>query len=87
MVRKEPYLAAYSMTDPRTVERLPGRARGGYAKFADILKRTLAAEPHATRERGSPTGTSSSNATYRSPTPPRSLNGEHPAGNRAVTAR
>jgi hypothetical protein len=51
VVRKEPYQAAYTMTDPRTGERLPGRAPGGYAKFADILKRKLAAEPHATRER------------------------------------
>src|SRR5262249_26168950 len=30
---------------------LPGRAPGGYAKFAGILRRKLAAEPHATRER------------------------------------
>ena len=37
VVRKEPYLAAYTMTDPRSGERLPGRAPGGYAKFADIL--------------------------------------------------
>jgi hypothetical protein len=51
VVRKEPYLAAYTMTDPRSGERLPGRAPGGYAKFADILKRKLDAEPHATRER------------------------------------
>jgi hypothetical protein len=51
VVRKEPYLAAYSMTDPRSGERLQGRAPGGYAKFADILARKLAAEPHATRER------------------------------------
>ena len=35
VVRKEPYLAAYTMTDPRSGERLPGRAPGGYAKFAD----------------------------------------------------
>lgn len=40
VVRKEPYLAAYTMTDPRTGERLPGRAPGGYAKFADILARS-----------------------------------------------
>jgi len=32
-------------------ERLPGRAPGNYAKFADILKRKLDAEPHATHER------------------------------------
>lgn len=51
VVRREPYLAAYTMTDPRSGERLPGRAPGGYAKFADILARKLAAEPHATRER------------------------------------
>jgi hypothetical protein len=51
VVRREPYLAAYTMTHPRTGERLPGRAPGGYAKFADILKRKLAAEPHATHER------------------------------------
>jgi hypothetical protein len=51
VVRREPYLAAYTMTDPRSGERLPGRAPGGYAKFADILERKLAAEPHATRER------------------------------------
>jgi len=51
VVRKEPYLAVYTMTDPRSGERLPGRAPGGYAKFADILRRKLAAEPHATRER------------------------------------
>jgi TrwC relaxase len=51
VVRKEPYLAAYTMTDPRTGERLPGRAPGGYAKFTEILERKLAAEPHATHER------------------------------------
>ncbi len=51
VVRKEPYLAVYTMTDPRSGERLPGRAPGGYAKFADILRRKLEAEPHATRER------------------------------------
>jgi len=51
VVRREPYLAVYNMIDPRTGERLPGRAPGGYAKFADILKRKLAAEPHATGER------------------------------------
>jgi hypothetical protein len=51
VVRREPYLAVYTMTDPKTGERLPGRAPGGYAKFADILKRKLAAEPHVTRER------------------------------------
>src|SRR5262249_5716553 len=51
VVRREPYLAAYTMTDPQTGERLPGRAPGGYAKFADILARKLEAEPHATRER------------------------------------
>ena len=44
VVRKEPYLAAYTMTDPRSGERLPGRAPGGYAKFADILARKLAAD-------------------------------------------
>jgi hypothetical protein len=51
VVRKEAYLAAYTMTDPRTGERLPGRAPGGYAKFAEIMERKLAAEPHATHER------------------------------------
>ncbi len=51
VVRKEPHLAVYTMTDPRSGERLPGRAPGGYAKFADILRRKLEAEPHATRER------------------------------------
>src|SRR5262249_20896224 len=51
VVRREPYLAAYTMTDPQTGERLPGRAPGGYAKFAGLLRRKLAAEPHATRER------------------------------------
>jgi len=50
-VRREPYLAVYNMIDPRSGERLPGRAPGGYAKFADILARKLEAEPHATRER------------------------------------
>src|SRR5258707_9508834 len=39
------------MIDARSGERLPGRAPGGYAKFADILARKLEAEPHATRER------------------------------------
>jgi hypothetical protein len=48
VVRREPYLAVYSMIDPQTGEQLPGRARGSYAKFADILARKLAAEPHAT---------------------------------------
>jgi hypothetical protein len=51
VVRKEPYLAVYNMTDPKTGERLPGRAPGGYAKFAQILARKLVAEPHATHER------------------------------------
>jgi hypothetical protein len=51
VVRREPYLAVYTMTDPRDGEKLPGRAPGGYAKFADILARKLAAEPHATQER------------------------------------
>src|SRR5260370_42401712 len=39
------------MGDPRTGERLPGRAPGGYRKFAEILQAKLDAEPHATRER------------------------------------
>lgn len=51
VVRREPYLAVYTMTDPRSGERLLGQAPGGYAKFADILAWKLAAEPHATRER------------------------------------
>ena len=51
VVRREPYLAVYNMIDPRTGERLPGRAPGSYAKFAEILKRKLDAEPHATHER------------------------------------
>jgi conjugative relaxase-like TrwC/TraI family protein len=51
VVTKDPYLAVYNMIDPRTGERLPGRAPGSYAKFADILQRKLAAEPHATHER------------------------------------
>jgi drug/metabolite transporter (DMT)-like permease len=37
--------------------------------------------------RRQPTASSSSNAPGLSPTPARSLNGEHPAGNRVVTAR
>ena len=48
VVTKKPYLAVYNMIDPRTGERLPGRAPGSYAKFAQILNRKLAAEPHAT---------------------------------------
>ena len=51
VVKKEPYLAVYNMIDPRTGERLPGRAPGGYARFAEILQRKLEAEPHATQER------------------------------------
>jgi hypothetical protein len=51
VVRREPYLAVYTMTDPNTGEKLPGRAPGNYAKFGQILARKLAAEPHATRER------------------------------------
>jgi len=51
VVTKKPYLAVYNMIDPRTGVRLPGRAPGSYAKFAEILSRKLAAEPHATRER------------------------------------
>ena len=51
IVTREPYLAVYNMIDPRTGERLPGRAPGSYAKFAEILKRKLDAEPHATHER------------------------------------
>ena len=50
-MKKEPYLAVYNLIDPRTGERLPGRAPGGYARFAEILKRKLEAEPHATQER------------------------------------
>src|SRR5258708_6755385 len=50
-VRRGAYLAVYNMIDPRSGERLPGRAQGGYAKFADIMVRKLEAEPHATRER------------------------------------
>jgi hypothetical protein len=51
VVRKEPYLAIYNMIDPKTGEKLPGRAPGNYASFAQILKRKLEAEPHATHER------------------------------------
>jgi TrwC relaxase len=51
VVRREPYLTFYNMIDPQTGEQLPGRAPGNYAKFADILKRKLAAEPHAVHER------------------------------------
>src|SRR6266516_1246762 len=49
VVRKEPYLAVYTMTDPRSGERLPGRAPGGYAKFADILRRKREAEQETRR--------------------------------------
>src|SRR5947208_11558975 len=51
VVRRDPYLAVYTMTDPRSGERLPGRAPGGYAKFAHIPPRELAGEPPAHRER------------------------------------
>src|SRR5262249_21831289 len=51
VVRKEPYLAVYNMIDPKTGEKLPGRAPGNYARFAQILARKLEAEPHATHER------------------------------------
>ena len=51
VVKKAPYLAVYSMIDPRTGERLPGRAPGSYARFAEIMQRKLEAEPHATQER------------------------------------
>src|SRR5215469_2128318 len=51
VVRKEPYLAVYNMIDPKTGEKLPGRAPGNYARFAQILARKLAAEPYATHER------------------------------------
>jgi len=50
-VEKEPYLAVYQMVDPRTGDKLPGRAPGNYAKFDQVFQRKLAAEPHATRER------------------------------------
>src|SRR5215472_4319194 len=49
-VAEDPYLKVYAQVDPRTGEKL-GRAPGGYAKFAEILGRKLAAEPHATAER------------------------------------
>jgi AAA domain/TrwC relaxase len=66
-VRREPYLAVYTMTDPRTGERLPGRAPGNYAKFADILARKLAAEPHATCERYMQLEREAAQETRRSP--------------------
>src|SRR5262252_1716257 len=43
VVRKDPYLDVYTMTDPETGEKLPGRAPGNYAKFAQILNRKLEA--------------------------------------------
>src|SRR5260370_18217315 len=48
-VRREPYLAVYNMIDPRPGERLPGRAPGGYAEFADLLAPNLAPEPQTPR--------------------------------------
>lgn len=49
-VEREPYLAVYQQTDPRTGEKL-GRAPNGYPRFRQIFERKLAAEPHATFER------------------------------------
>lgn len=50
-VTRDPYLAIYNMIDPRTGEKLPGRAPGNYRKFDQIFQAKLAAEPHATAER------------------------------------
>jgi TrwC relaxase len=50
-VTRDPYIAVYNMVDPRTSERLPGRAPGNYKKFDEIFQAKLAAEPHATGER------------------------------------
>src|SRR5262249_22782834 len=43
VVEEGPFLQVYQQVDPRTGEKL-GRAPGGYAKFAEILARKLAAE-------------------------------------------
>ena len=50
-VAKDPYIALYNMIDPRTGEKLPGRAPGNYKKFDQIFQAKLAVEPHATGER------------------------------------
>src|SRR6266699_1414836 len=49
-VEREPYLAVYQQTDPRSGDKL-GRAPNGYPRFRQIFARKLAAEPHATWER------------------------------------
>ncbi len=49
-VERDPYLAVYQQTDPRTGDKL-GRAPNGYQHFRQIFARKLAAEPHATWER------------------------------------
>jgi conjugative relaxase-like TrwC/TraI family protein len=50
IVERDPYLAVYQQTDPRTGEKL-GRAPNGSPRFRQIFERKLAAEPHATFER------------------------------------
>ena len=66
-VTRDPYLAAYDVIDPRTGEKLPGRRPAGYAKFAEIFKRKLDAEPHATRERWLELEREAAKETRRSP--------------------
>ena len=65
-VEEEPYLQVYAQVDPRTGEKL-GRGPGGYAKFAEILARKLAAEPHATGERELELEREAARETRRSP--------------------
>ncbi len=49
-VERDPYLAAYQQTDPRTGDKL-GRGPNGYPRFRQIFARKMEAEPHATFER------------------------------------
>ncbi len=49
-VERDPYLAVYQQTDPRSGEKL-GRAPNGYQHFRQVFARKLAVEPHATWER------------------------------------
>jgi conjugative relaxase-like TrwC/TraI family protein len=51
VVVRDDLLNLYDMTDPRTGEKLPGRAPAHFRKYAQILGELLDAEPEATGER------------------------------------
>jgi AAA domain/TrwC relaxase len=65
-VQPDPFLSVYEQVNPHTGEQL-GRRPGGYQKFAEILARLEAAEPHATWERRLELEREAAKAARRSP--------------------